>query len=437
MKNILLFGAGRSSPSLIQYLAELSNTGNFHSTVVDSVIPENQLKNISYLVLDISNVSERQKLIQESNLIISLLPPSLHLPIAKDCVNFAKHFITASYNSHEIQELNATAIEKGICILTECGLDPGIDHMSALNELDDIKAIGGIITSFKSYTGGLVAPESDNNPWHYKITWNPKNVVLAGQGIAQFLYKNQIKRIPNQRLFSSAEKITIDGVDNLEGYPNRDSLNYLQVYNLPTIETFIRGTLRKSGFCSAWNLIVQLGLTDDTAIIKNSENLTWKEFTSSFIHAPKSKNNRHALAKLIHKGPGAQEISKLIWLGLFEDAKTGIPNATAAMLLQKKLKEKLVMKEDDKDMIVMHHIFEYTLATKKHKRTSTLILKGENKRFTAMAKTVGLPLGIAAKLILEEKIKLTGVHIPTHQELYKPILKELESHGIRFNTKEN
>ncbi len=301
-----------------------------------------------------------------------------------------------------------------------------------MKEIEEIKSIGGNITSFKSYTGGLIAPESDNNPWNYKITWNPRNVVLAGQGTVKYLEEGRYKYIPYHRLFTLTETIRTEKFGNFEGYANRDSLKYLQTYGLETTSTLLRGTLRRPGFCEAWNLLVQLGMTDDSYVIEDSENLTWKEFTLSFLQDKKKKRINHLLAALINKGPGAREIYKLKWLGLLDEIKTGLSNASPAQLLQKVLEEKLMLQPNDKDMIVMQHLFEYTVNEKNYKRTASLVLKGEDTVHTAMAKTVGLPLGIAARLILENKIQLTGVQIPVTKEIYDPILKELEGFGIRF-----
>ncbi len=437
MKKILLFGAGRSAPVLINYLSDFTKNGTIKLVIADSTPQEySAFPNLHYIQTNINNEIERHKLIQESDIVISLLPPSLHILIAQDCLQFSKHFICASYTTPEIQAMDLLAKEKGLIFLMESGLDPGIDHMSAMNEIHEIKEKGGVLTSFKSYTGGLVAPESDNNPWNYKITWNPRNVVLAGQGTVSYLENNQYKYIPYHRLFSTAETIRIQDVGNFEGYANRDSLKYIQTYELENISTFLRGTLRKPGFCNAWNLLVQLGITDDSYILKNSETLTWKEFTLSFLQNKKDKKINHLLAALINKGPGAQEIHKLKWLGLLDETKIGIPNASPAQLLQKLLEDKLRMLPEDKDMIVMHHIFDYSIKEIKYKRTSSLVLKGENNMLTAMAKTVGLPMGIATLLILENKIKLTGVQIPTVKEIYIPVLEELKKHGIEFKVED-
>ncbi len=433
MKKILLFGSGRSAPVLIQYLSGLAKEGIGHVTIADSVLPPYTSSNVQSQQTDIHNEPDRQKLVQECDIVISLLPPSLHLLIAQDCLLFSKHFITASYVSPELQSLDQAARERGLLFLLERGLDPGIDHMSAMKEIDEIKTAGGTITSFKSYTGGLVAPESDDNPWNYKITWNPRNVVLAGQGTVKYLENGTYKYIPYHRLFTVLETIRLEKYGNFEGYANRDSLKYQATYGLETAGTLLRGTLRRPGFCAAWNLLVQLGMTDDSYTIENSANLTWKEFTYSFLQDKKKKKINHLLAALIQKGPGAKEVFKLKWLGLLDETNTGIPNASPAQLLQNRLEEKLKLQPEDKDMIVMQHLFEYSLNGQQYKRTASLVLKGETQQHTAMAKTVGLPLGIAARLILENKIVLTGIQIPVAKEIYVPVLEELKNYGIEFS----
>jgi saccharopine dehydrogenase-like NADP-dependent oxidoreductase len=436
MKKVLLFGAGRSATALIEYLTALVRKGGVALTIVDAASTSNATQeNITYLQADIFKEQERQKLIEASDIVLSLLPPALHLLPAQDCVRYGKHFITASYNNPEIQALDKEAKNAGIVLLMECGLDPGIDHMSALKELDDIRQQGGDIRVFKSYTGGLVAPESDNNPWHYKITWNPRNVVLAGQGVAHYLEDNQQKYIPYHRLFSTTELLEVHGHGFFEGYANRDSLKYQTTYNLTEIDTFLRGTLRRPGFCASWNLLVQLGLTDDSFRLQRSDEMTWKEFTTSFINLSKDEKINHRLAKLIHKGPGAQEIRNLKWLGLLDEQKTMIPDATPAQLLQARLEQKWAMQPGDKDMIVMQHRIEYLSGEgKRRRRIASMVQKGIANGATAMAQTVGLPLGIATRLLLEDKVKITGVQIPATAAWYVPLLEELVQHGIKFQT---
>jgi saccharopine dehydrogenase-like NADP-dependent oxidoreductase len=437
MKKILILGAGRSSASLIDYLLNESGKQGWQVIVADASLEMAQEKikgnkNGKAVQLDINNSAQRETEIKEADLVISLLPPAFHLPVAETCVAFSKNLLTASYVTPEIQALHSQAEKKGILLLMETGLDPGLDHMSALKEINAIKAQGGKITSFKSYTGGLVAPESDNNPWRYKVTWNPRNVVMAGQGTVKYLEAGRYKFIPYHQLFRRLEKISIEGYGEFEGYANRDSLKYINTYGLESIPTFIRGTLRKPGFCSAWNCLVQLGMCDDSFVIDNSENMTYKEFTASFLDDNNINTVQRTFCKYVNIHESSDDMLRVKWLGLFTNEKTGIPNATPAQIIQKLIMEKWKMRPEDKDMIVMQHLLEYELEGKHLKLSASLVVKGDDQMHTAMAKTVGLPLGMAAKLILQGKISMKGVQIPVTKEIYEPVLSELAGMGVEF-----
>ena len=336
-----------------------------------------------------------------------------------------------------MQELYQEVSNAGLLFLNECGLDPGIDHMSAMEIIENVKAKGGTMNVFYSYTGGLVAPESNDNPWGYKFSWNPRNVILAGQGTAKYIENGFYKYIPYSRLFTEIQNVSVEGYGSFDGYANRDSLSYRKIYQLDNIRTMIRGTLRQSGFCKAWNVFVQIGLTDDSFIIENSEKLTYKELVDAFLPATISgKNTEERLSKFMNLASDGQEMEMVKWTGILNDDFIGISNASPARVLQHLLEMKWKLKESDKDMIVMQHKFEYTIDKKNIYHTSSLVVKGENSIFTAMAKTVGLPLAIAARLILNGKISLKGVHIPIHKSIYEPVLKELKEYGISFVEKQ-
>ena len=365
-----------------------------------------------------------------------MLPPFLHPAIAVHCLRFKKHLVTASYVSQEMKNLDEEAKKAGIILMNESGLDPGIDHASAMKVIDRIKSEDGKLKVFKSYTGGLIAPESDDNPWGYKFTWNPRNAVLAGQGTARYMENGKYAFIPYQKLFTRIDKIHVDGLGDFEGYANRDSLNYRSVYGIEDVQTILRGTLRKTGYCEAWNVFVQLGMTDDSYIIPESEKLSIREVVESFL--PNGKGNvQTRLSEYLGIPLKGEIMAKLEWLGLFEDIHLKIKNASPALILQTLLESKWKLKEGDIDMIVMQHQFEYELKGSGTKfYATTLVVKGNDAIHTAMAKTVGLPVGIIAKLILEGNIKLTGVQTPTVKEIYQPLLRELETLGIRFREKE-
>ncbi|MEM7160927.1 MAG: saccharopine dehydrogenase C-terminal domain-containing protein [Bacteroidota bacterium] len=442
MKKILVIGAGRSSSSLIKYLAENSSENNWVLTVTDreqSLIDERLegLQNAKGLVFDAMNEDERKQQIKEHDLIISMLPAHFHIHVVKDCIAFKKDVITPSYVSDDIKALDADACDAGIIILNEMGLDPGLDHMSAMQIIDEVKNKGGVMESFKSFTGGLIAPESDTNPWNYKFTWNPRNVVLAGQGGAvQYIRNGRYKYIPYNQLFKRIEKIQIDGYGKFDGYANRDSLKYRSIYNLEDIPTIYRGTLRKSGYCRAWDALVQLGMTDDTYQLEGSENMTYRDFTNSFLAYHPSDSVELKLKYVLRLDPEDEVFDKLEWLGLFENEKVGIENASPAQILQQLLERKWQLEDGDKDMIVMWHQFRFRMDEEAKEIQSSLVCIGDDEIYTGMAKTVGLPLAIGAKLILNDQINLKGVHLPTHSAIYTPILNELENLGITFQEKE-
>lgn len=438
MKHLLVVGAGRSSGSLIQYLLKHATDDDYCVRVGDKSVELATEKTGNHpaaiaFAFDIENEAQRAEEIKSADLVISLLPPALHILAAIDCVRFGKNLVTASYVSNEILQLNDEAISKNIILLNECGLDPGIDHMSAMEIIHRLQDQDAEITSFKSYTGGLVAPESNDNPWGYKFTWNPRNVIVAGQGTAKFIQNGRYHYTPYNRLFTEIISLAVEGLGTFDGYANRDSLAYRKHYGIEQIPTLIRGTLRQGGYCKAWQIFVMLGLTDDTYVIENSENLTYAEIVEALIPAHiEGKSVRAKLAKLCSLNESDASMEMIAYTGVFEEQKTGLANATPAQILQQVLEKKWVLKEGDKDMIVMQHQFEYTIAGQLGKIVSTLVVKGTDTTQTAMAKTVGLPVGIAARLILQGKIKLKGVQIPVHKEIYAPILAELSGCGVKF-----
>jgi saccharopine dehydrogenase-like NADP-dependent oxidoreductase len=501
LKTILLFGAGKSATVLISYLLEESAKNNWKLVVADAnleqITGKTQLHPSSEAVaMDITDANKRGKLISESSLVISMMPPSLHILIAKDCITHRKSLLTASYCDEAIKSLEPEVKEKGLLFLCEMGLDPGIDHMSAMVLIDAIKAEGGAITRFKSHCGGLVAPESDNNPWRYKISWNPRNVVMAGKAGAIYLSDGKTIEENYESLFDPARTVSIGEDDKqvFSFYPNRNSLPYIDVYGLQTAHTFLRTTLRYRDFMYGWRNIIDLKLTDESPIYQ-TDGLSLQDFFKMHLtkHGfgtwlDKKLSERFAetkellenLKKLVEteeeanaageevpeafmlvdekgdlKKIGLQEVKdnaatvmaaklheanltlkQLFFLGL--DDKDTIINlglCSAADVLQFALEKKLLLLPGDKDMIVMLHEIEYMLNGKQHQISSSLVVKGDDHIHTAMAKTVGLPLGIAAKLILNGELNLTGLHIPTLPEIYKPVLEILAKQGIVFQEK--
>ncbi|MDB2494571.1 saccharopine dehydrogenase NADP-binding domain-containing protein [Flavobacteriaceae bacterium] len=440
MRNILIIGAGRSATSLIRYLIEKSSAENLHITIGDISIESAQKLtknhlNATGILLDIFNKKQREEAVKASDIVISMLPARFHIEVAKDCITFEKNLVTASYISDEMQSLSEEVIDKGLVFMNEIGVDPGIDHMSAMQVIDTIRSKGGNVVLFESFTGGLIAPESDDNLWNYKFTWNPRNVVLAGQGgAAEFLQEGLYKYIPYNRLFRRTELIKIKGHGEFEVYANRNSLKYQKVYGFKDILTLYRGTIRRVGFSRAWNIFVQLGMTDDSYTIPNSEKLSYREYVNLFL--PYSPTDSIEL-KLRHSLKIDQD--DLIWkklkeIDLFNGKKyLEIKNATPAQALQKILMEKWALAKEDKDMIVMYHKFGYELNGKNYQIDSSMVTIGEDQTYTAMSKTVGLPVAIAALQILNKKITTPGVLRPIDKEVYKPILEELETYGVQFN----
>ena len=455
MKRMLLFGAGKSATGLIRYLIGVAAARDWQLIVAESNLPLAESKigsapQAKAVPVQVENEPEREALVKEADIVISLLPPALHYLVARSCLKYGKDLLTASYLDPAIKALETEIRDKGLLFLCEMGLDPGIDHMSAMELIGEVKQMDGRILSFCSHTGGLVAPDSDDNPWHYKISWNPRNVVLAGTAGASYKENDRIITRAYSELFERPGSVTVEGVGNLAWYPNRDSLSYIPIYGLEGAGTFIRTTLRYPDFCRAWKTVVRAGLTDDqlpvradvprsTGMVSDpgpaEGGLTFAGWSAPILPYV-NKDNREQLE----------------FLGLFDTAPVPSGARTAADILQYLLETKLAMKATDKDMIVMQHEIKYMLpdASAKedvgpakaevkpqqgslHEVTSTLIVKGEDSLQTAMAKTVGLPLGIAAKLILEGKIRLSGLHIPILPEIYLPVLKELEEQGVRFS----
>ncbi len=443
MRNILIIGAGRSSSSLIKYLLDKSTEENLHITIGDLSLENakrktNEHPNASAIKLNVFNSEERENAIKSSDIVISMLPAHLHIEVAKNCVQFEKHMVTASYISKEMKALDEEVVKKGLVFMNEIGLDPGIDHMSAMEVINKIREKGGKMLLFESFTGGLVAPESDNNLWNYKFTWNPRNVVLAGQGGAsKFIQEGTYKYIPYHKLFRRTEFLKINGSGTFEGYANRDSLKYRSIYGLDGIPTMYRGTIRKVGFSRAWNVFVQLGMTDDSYTIEDSENMSYRDFTNSFLAYSPSDSVELKFRSYLKIDQDDVMWEKFVELDIFNpNKKVALQNATPAQILQKILMDSWTLAPEDKDMIVMHHKFGYEDEKGKHQIESSMVIKGEDQTYTAMAKTVGLPVAMATLRILNGEITKPGVQLPINQEVYEPILKELQDFGVTFIEKE-
>ena len=443
MRTILLLGAGLSSPSLIRYLLNEAQKFNWQLKVVDQnkALVLEKLANhprgevLSFNALD---AVARRSAIKDADLVISMLPAKFHPEVAADCIDLKTHLITPSYISSEMKALTDKALAAGVIIMNEIGVDPGIDHMSAMQIIHKIQESGGEMLSFKSFCGGLIAPESDTNLWHYKFTWNPRNVVLAGQGgIAAFIQNNEYKYIPYSQLFKRTERFVIGEYGEFEGYANRDSLAYKETYGLNNVQTIYRGTLRRPNFCDGWNVFIELGMTDDSYKLLSSEKMTPRKFVNSFLPYHTTRPVEQKFKDFL----GEHRLylyAQFEDLGLFDDSyEIGMTAASPAQLLEIFLVKKMSLSPGDKDMIVMYHEFEYHLNGKNKRIISSMINIGEDESHTSMAKTVGLPVAMMAKLILNGNFTKPGIHLPVDKEVYEPILNELKSFGISFHEIEN
>ncbi len=436
MKSVSIIGSGRSSVFLIEYLFKYCQQNNLPFAVYDKdfsfihkALPSSMHQCLK--TLDINDADALNQLVESSQLVVSMLPAFMHPVVANLCLKHKVQLATASYISDALLAMKQDVESAGLIFMNEVGLDPGIDHMSAMKIMDDLRDKGAIIKGFKSYCGGLVADEDDgDNPWKYKFSWNPRNVVLAAQGApALFLENGKMKIMPYQQIFQNAEPCYIHDYGWLEAYPNRDSLKYTDLYDLHDVDDMMRGTFRKSGYCKAWQVFVSLGMTDDALVLhlpKDCSMLNWLE-----MYLPEGQKSPEQRLKEFLNLEDA-EIEKLRWLGFFSENTMPLNIGTSAQILEKILVDKWVLGEHDRDLVVMQHQIRYALNHKDFIHESTMVLKGDSNTHTAMAKTVGLPLAICCKLMLEKSIKRTGVLSPVSKDIYEPILNELSTFGVHF-----
>ncbi len=437
MKRILVLGAGLSSSSLIKYLLDNAIEYDWKVIVGDMDVELSKRKIEEHergeaFMFDVSDEKMRSKEVKNSDIVISMLPARFHHLVANDCVKYGIDMVTASYVSPEVKALDEEAKAKNIIMLNEIGVDPGIDHMSAMQVIDKIRQIGGKLHTFKSSTGGLVAPEYDNNPWNYKFTWNPRNVVLAGQGTSMFIRNGRYKYIPYHQLFNRLHEVEIPDFGKFEIYPNRDSLKYRSVYGLENIPTMFRGTMRRPGYSETWNVFVQLGMTDDTYKMEDVKSMTWRMFINSFLPYHKTTPVETKICEKFDIDLNCEIMRKIAWLGIFKDTLVGLDEGTPAQILQHLLEQKWGLDAEDKDMIAMYHHFEYEIDGVEKELTSRMVVLGTDQVHTAMSITVGVPVAIATKLILTGKITRKGVQVPIVKDIYEPVMAELDAYGVKF-----
>ena len=438
MQTILVAGAGKSSIYLIEYLLENASRNKWKVIVADGDAQAvNKWKDrhslIEPVVVDITNKADREALVKKSDIVLSLMPPQLHILLAQDCLKHKKNLITSSYASEEMKAMDKEVKEAGLMFMCEMGLDPGIDHMTAAKIINSVHKVAGRITAFRSYCGGLVAPESDDNPWHYKFSWNPKNVVTAGMGGAKYLHNGKQVEIPYEKIFEQNKKIKIPGLNALAYYPNRDSLKYLDIYGVEAIRTFVRATLRYPSFSRGWDAIVKLGLTSQDDSVDTNK-LTYAGWLKAKTNCKAKADLQQHVAQTLGIEPNSKEMGMLEWLGLFSTENIPASGAISSSdILLGLLTQKWKMGPKDKDMVVMHHEIEYEHKGKDITLRSSMVISGEGGDHTAMARTVGMPIAILASLVLTKKVKPpVGVVIPVMQSVYKPVLRELEYAGIGF-----
>lgn len=439
VKKIAVLGAGRSAGPLIEYLATHPDATAWNVTVFDQdsetlARKTASLPNISVESGDLRREELIDRIVKMHDIVVSMLPATMHLPVAQCCVREGKHLVTASYISPEMQALDAEVRAKGLVFVNECGVDPGIDHMSTMEILDRLKREGAKVTSYESFCGGILAPESPSNPWAYKFTWNPRNVVMAGSGGAvHFIQEGKFKHIPYHQVFRRTEFLDIPGYGRFEGYANRDSLKYQSAYSLDGIATMYRGTLRRPGFCRAWDVFVKLGATDDTYALEGVDQMTHRDFLNTFLAYHPSDSVELKLMHYMNISQDSDLMERFEWLGLFTDEPVGLKEGTPAQILQHILMKKWTMTDADTDMLAMIHRIEYNLGGEAFRLQSSLVAKGRSADVTAMSYTVGWPVAMATRLVALDLIPERGILMPNIASIYEPILKELGARGIRFD----
>jgi saccharopine dehydrogenase (NADP+, L-glutamate forming) len=435
MHKVLVLGAGLVSKPLVRYLLEQPD---FHVKVASRTVskaekliddhPDGEAES-----LNVKDTAALGRLVQEADLVVSLLPYIHHVTVAEFCLEHRKNMVTTSYVSPAMRKLDSKAKELGLLILNEIGVDPGIDHMSAMKVIHRVQNAGGEITSFRSFCGGLPAPEANTNPYGYKFSWSPQAVLLAGKNSGRYLEDGKEINIPGEDLFDNYWPIKIEGIGDLEYYINRDSIPYMETYGIQTTKTMFRGTLRYPGWCQTLKKMVEVGLLDE-AQRKDVKGLTFAQFVAKLIGSSASANLKKDLASYLEIEEDSEVIKRFEWLGLLSDKPLPLEKGSAMDILGELMLEKMPYKEGERDMIILQHEFvaEYPKEKRKEKIFSTLIDFGIPYGDSSMSRTVSLPAAIGAKLVLEGKIDATGVHIPVSPTIYEPILKELERLGIAF-----
>ncbi|MBC7348518.1 MAG: saccharopine dehydrogenase NADP-binding domain-containing protein [Candidatus Aminicenantes bacterium] len=433
MKKVCLLGAGLVAGPLIEYLLQFDE--------VELMVADIDLERARSLVkdhprgrvfqLDLQNRPELVKLVSDAEVVVSMVPYTFHPYVAEICLELGKHLVTASYVSPAMKALDGRAREKGLIFLNELGLDPGIDHMEAMRLIEAAHQAGGRVVSFVSYCGGLPAPEASDNPFGYKFSWSPRGVLLAGRNEARYLLDGREVVVPAEELFSHYQMLDIPGLGMFEGYPNRNSVSYLETYGIREARTMLRGTLRYPGWCQKMKKIGELGLLDINE--REWQSPTYAGFMREYLKIGESVELKAAVADRLQLSRQSDVIQSLDWLGLFSEQPLPSRKISPLDLLVALMVEKLKYREGERDMTVLQHQITVEYPAKGRELvTSTLIDFGQPRGHSSMSRTVGLPVALGVKLILERRIGLSGVLTPTVREIYEPILAELETLGLAF-----
>ncbi len=440
MRKVLVLGAGLVSRPLVQYLL---NQKDYHVTVASRTVGKAEKlvgghENGIALPLNVEDAESLEKLVEGHDLSISLVPYQYHVTVAKLCLKHKKQLVTTSYVSEEMKELDGAARDAGLTFLNEIGLDPGIDHMSAMKIVHDIKKRGGRVTGFLSYCGGLPAPEANTNPWGYKFSWSPRGVVLAGRNSACYMKDGAVVELPGPELFADHWLVSIQGYGELEAYPNRDSMPYVDIYDLKHVKNMLRGTLRNLGWSYTMKKLADMNYFSLDEI--DVSQMTYSDMIRHLINVSKDVDLKNALANHIEVHELSDTIKRIEWLGLLDDEKiitNGNTKISPLDAIANKMLEKLSMGEKDRDFCVMQHEItaEYD-GGKKEKTYSTLLAFGISCGDSSMSRTVSLPAAIGAHMILDGRITDRGVLIPVSPGIYEPVMRELEiGAGIAFKEK--
>lgn len=439
MKKVLVLGAGLVSRPLVRYLLDQPDfkvhVASRTVSKAEALVAGHPDGSTAALLAD--DTAKLEPLIREHDLAISLLPAPLHPVVADMCIRHKKHMVTTSYVGPEMKALDGPARSAGVMILNEVGVDPGIDHMSAMRIIHDVQKRGGKVISFRSYCGGLPAPADNDNPWGYKFSWSPRAVCTAGKNTARFRENGKQIDVPGPELFTYVDATTVEGVGELEAYPNRDSLAYLDLYGLEGIETMFRGTYRYPGWCRCLKKVVDLGLLEEEPVTY-AAGTTFGQWMAEIIKAPAADNPRQRVAQHIKLDPSDDVLDRFEWLGLLSNDPLPITGqqTTRLDILAARMGEKMLYGKGERDMIALVHKFIARFPDgKEEKISSTLIDFGRPDGDSSMARTVSLPAAVGAKLVLTGQITDTGVHIPVKPEIYNPVLNELATMDIRCEEK--